>query len=329
MDKSKIKNKKILITGATGFIGSNITRYFLKESIEVGVIFPEGDDLWRINDILGKISIFTADLRNKEQLNKAITSFKPHIIFHAAIYGGHIFQKDVNRIMQTNFLGTVNLLQACSQIDYELFVNTGSSSEYGIKSLPMSEDNLLEPATDYAVSKSAATLYAQALNRRENKPIVTLRLFSPFGYYDDNTRLIPSVILSCLKGDNPKVSTPKYVRDFIFIEDVIDAYVKVAENKEKIKGEIFNIGSGKEYSIGGVVDKIIAVSKCKVNAKWGQTPNSRLEPEVWQSDISKAHRLLGWKPKYSLEQGIEKTIDWFKSNAYLYNQAVIENKTKS
>ncbi|MFH2138265.1 MAG: NAD-dependent epimerase/dehydratase family protein [Candidatus Omnitrophota bacterium] len=328
MGNDNMKSKRILITGATGFVGSNITRYFFDNKSEVGVLYPEGDNTWRINDILDEVSVFAADLRDKEQLHKVISEFKPQIIIHAAIYGGFVYQKDTDRIMKTNFQGTVNLLDACSQIDYELFINTGSSSEYGTKSLPMKEDDLLEPVTDYAISKSAATLYAQALNRRENKPIVTLRLFSPFGYYDESTRLMPSVILSCLQGDDPKVSAPKYVRDFVFIEDVISAYVKAIKNKDKIKGEIFNVGSGKEHSIGEVVDKIIVISKSGVNAQWGQTPNSRFEPEVWQADISKAHRLLGWEPKYSLEQGIEKTIDWLKSNMHLYDKAVIEDKIK-
>ncbi len=324
-----MKNKRFLITGATGFVGSNLVHYFFEKKADVGVLFSEGDNTWRINSILDEVSIFTADLRDKEKLNKVITDFNPQIIIHTAIYGGHIYQKDTDRILQTNFSGTVNLLDACSRIDYELFINTGSSSEYGIKSLPMKEDDLLEPVTDYAVSKSAATLYAQTLNRRENKPIVTLRLFSPFGYYDENTRLIPSVIFSCLKGEDPNVSAPQYVRDFVFIEDVLAAYMKVIENKHKIIGEIFNIGSGKEYSIGKVVDSIIAVSKSNVKANWGQNSNSRFEPTVWQADISKAKRLLGWESSNALEQGLEKTIDWFKSNMHLYEKAVIGDKIKS
>ncbi|MBU0633911.1 MAG: NAD(P)-dependent oxidoreductase [Candidatus Omnitrophica bacterium] len=315
-----MKNKKILITGATGFVGSNITRYFLKQGADIAVFALEGEDTWRIKDILNDVCEYSVDLRNEEKTKNAVLSFKPQLIFHTAIYGGHIFQKETQRIMNTNFQGTVNLLTACNNIEYELFINTGSSSEYGIKSHPLKEDDLPEPVTDYGLSKLAATLYAQLLAKRENKPIVTLRLFSPYGDYDEPTRLIPYTSISCLKDENPKVSAASCVRDFIYIKDVIDAYTQVIENKEKVKGQIINIGSGMQYSIGDVVDKIIKLTGSSVKPEWGQSPNSRLEPKIWQADISKAQKLLGWKPKYDLEKGLKMSIEWLKKNNFLFEK---------
>ena len=323
-----LKNKRIIVTGATGFIGSNIIRYSSKQGAKVSAFFLKGDDKWRINDISKDIAEYPVDLLERAELESAILQIKPQIIFHTAAYGGHAFQKDTDRIMKTNFLGTVNLLNACNNAGFELFVNTGSSSEYGIKFHPIKEDDLPEPMTAYGVSKLAATLYCQAVARSENKPIVTLRLFSPYGYYDEQTRLISSVTISCLKGRNPKVSSPDYVRDFVFIEDVIDAYIKVMENKDRVKGEVLNIGSGRQYSVAEAVGEIIKFTKNVSKPQWGKKPKHRVEPEIWQADISKAERLLNWKPKYDLSRGLKKTIDWFQENNSLYKEEMVSKKSK-
>jgi len=323
-----LKNKRIVVTGATGFIGANIIRHFLKLGAKVSAFFLSGDDKWRIKDISKDISEYPINLLERAELEDAISQIKPQIIFHTAVYGGHVFQKDTDRIMKTNFLGTVNLLKACSNTDFELFVNTGSSSEYGIKSHPIKEDDLPKPTTSYGVSKLTATLYCQAVARSENKPIVTLRLFSPYGYYDEPTRLISSVIISCLEGKNPEVSAPDYVRDFVFIEDVIDAYIKVIENKDRIGGEVLNIGSGRQYSVAEVAGEIIKFTNNAFKPQWGKEPKHHSEPKIWQADISKAQKFLNWKPKYDFGKGLKKTIDWFQENSSLYEKESVSKKDK-
>ncbi|MBI5680692.1 MAG: NAD-dependent epimerase/dehydratase family protein [Methanobacterium sp.] len=313
----ELKNKDILITGATGFVGANIVRKSLDLGANVHIITRESSDKWRINDLLKDLNAYNVDLLEHEKLIQIVSKIEPSIIFHLATYGGSPFQKDSNLIIKSNFIGTFNLVNACKKADFELFVNTSSSSEYGIKSGPMEENDMLEPANDYGVSKAASTLYCQSIARREELPIVTLRLFSPYGYYESPTRLIPSVIMACLKNENPKVTSPHYVRDFIFIDDVIDSYIKTAE-KVKFRGDIFNIGQGIQHSIGEVVNKIIEMTGNKVDAKWGSESKWLNEPEIWQANITKANKILKWKPKFSLEQGLSKTIKWFEKNSQLY-----------
>ena len=316
-----LKGKKILITGSTGFIGANLVRRFLKIDAEVYIITRTTSNKWRIKDILKDVNEFCVDLLDYERLASIILDIKPEIIFHTAIYGGYPFQKDIKKIIESNFIGTVNLVNACQKVDFELFVNTGSSSEYGLKSKPMTEKDILEPVNDYGVSKAAATLYCQAVARREKMPIVTLRLFSPYGYYEESTRLIPAVIMACLRGENPKVTSPNYVRDFIFIEDVTDAYIKVIETSD-ISGEIFNIGYGKQHSVEEVVDEIIKLTKSEVKPEWGNAPKWQNEPNKWRADISKAKDILKWQPKHSLEQGLAKTVKWFMENMPLYEEVL-------
>jgi len=312
-----LKGKKVLITGSTGFIGTNLVRRFLKIGAEIHILTRTTSNKWRIKDVLKYVNEYCVDLLDYEKLEPIILDIKPEMIFHTATYGGYPFQKDVDKIIQANFIGTVNLVNACKKADFELFANTGSSSEYGVKSKPMTEEDILEPANDYGVSKAAATLYCQAVARREKIPIVTLRLFSPYGYYEEPTRLIPSVVISCLKGINPEVSSSNSVRDFIFIEDVIDAYMKIAEASD-INGEIFNIGYGKQHSVGEVVSKIVELTGNYIRPKWGSVSPRANEPNIWQADIAKAKDVLRWEPKYSLEKGLTNTVKWFMENMVLY-----------
>jgi nucleoside-diphosphate-sugar epimerase len=316
-----LKGRKVLITGSTGFIGANLVRNFLKNGAEVHILTRVTSNKWRIKDIFKDVHEYCVDLLDYEKLASIISDIAPEIIIHTAIYGGYPFQKDIKKIIASNFIGTVNLVNACKKVDFELFVNTGSSSEYGIKSKPMTEEDILEPVDDYGVSKAAATLYCQAVARREKIPVVTLRLFSPYGYYEEPTRLIPSVVISCLKRRNPEVSSPNSVRDFIFIEDVIDAYMKVMKTSD-IGGEIFNIGYGKQHSVREVVNKITELTGNNVRPVWGSVPKRANEPNVWQADVTKANDVFKWEPKYSLEAGLAKTIKWFRENMILYKEKI-------
>lgn len=316
-----IKKKKILITGATGFIGSNLLRRCLVENAEVHILSEKTANRWRLEDVLGHVKEHCADLEDNTQLEKIVSSIKPEIIFHLAAYGILSWQKDIDRIMKINFLGTVNLLNTCKKTGFEIFVNTGSVFEYGGKNNPLKENDVLEPVSDYGVSKAASTLFCQAVGKRDNEPIVTLRLFTPYGYYEEPPRLIPSVILSCIKKENPKVSSPGSVRDFIFIEDVVGSYIKVVDNINNAKGEIINIGYGRQYTVGRVVNTIMQLTGNSVKPEWGSTTARYIESKMCKADISKARKLLNWEPEYSLEEGLRKTIGWFRENIRLYKNS--------
>lgn len=316
-----MKIDRILITGATGFVGACLTRRLVNLSGKVHVIVRQSSNLWRIKDLADKINLHYVDLTDIVSLSKMVQRIKPEIIFHLATYGGYHFQQDANKIFETNLTGTRNLLTALSTVGFKAMINTGSSSEYGIKKRPMSEDDLLEPVTEYGVSKAAATLYCQAVARKNNLPVCTLRLFSPYGFFEGAQRLIPSVILACLSGRDPELSSKNPVRDFVFTEDVVDAYLKTA-SASNLTGQIFNIGSGEEYSVETVVKKIIALTGKKVSPRWGGVKNLRLEPTTWVADISKTRKFLKWKPVYNLDSGLEKTVNWFRKNHRLYKELI-------
>jgi len=319
---TSLSGKKVLITGATGFVGANLVRMVLKQGSEVYIITRKESDKWRIDDVLGEIAEyntdFNIDLLDCDKLKRIIRRIRPDIIYHTATYGGRPGPKDAIKIVQTNLIGTINLIKACQKFGFDLFVNTGSSSEYGIKERAMQEGDLLEPVNDYGISKSAATQYCRAVARNKGLPIVTLRLFSPYASYEQSTRLIPSVILSCLRRKKPKISSPYFVRDFVYIQDVLDAYAKLSEVPD-LGGEVFNIGSGKQCMVGDVANMIIELSGYCTELETGMPQGWPNEPKKWEADISKANDILGWMPKYSMEKGLAETIRWFEKNINIYS----------
>jgi nucleoside-diphosphate-sugar epimerase len=314
---SSLCGEKVFITGATGFIGSNLARRSLDNGAEVFINFRKTSDLWRINDILQDVNPVPVDITDYEKLNDSLKKIRPNIIFHTATYGGNAEQKNSENIIETNIIGTANLLRGCRDINVDLFVNTGSSSEYGIKKSSMTESCLLKPVTEYGASKAAATLYCQTITYTEKLPIVTLRLFSPYGQYEQKSRLVPSLILSALLKINPKIASRQFVRDFIYIEDVLDAYEAVIEINNA-RGKIFNIGSGQQHSVGEVVDTILQLLGNEVTYEIDFPQAWKNEPTFWQADIQRAKSELYWEPKHSLEKGLTATIDWFKVNKGLY-----------
>jgi len=309
---------KVLVTGATGFVGSCLARRLIHHGYDVHVFVRKESDRWRIRDLHGRMHEHDVNLRDAGAVKKAVSAIAPRIICHLATYGGFASQRESADIFEVNFLGTVNLLRACEQTGFDLFINTGSSSEYGIKSEPMREDDLLEPIGDYGVSKAAATLFCQSEFREKNLPVLTLRLFSPFGPWDDHKRLIPSVIKSMLRGEAPRLSNPESVRDYIFIEDVIDCYMELIQ-KPSCPAPIFNIGSGHQYTICDIVTRISNITNAAAAPLWGTVSCRGNESPCWVSDRDKAAHLLHWSPKTSLQAGLEQTIVWLRKNLSLYS----------
>lgn len=313
--------KRYLITGSTGFIGSVLLRKLLDKNNDVYIIIRKQSNTWRINDLLNKVTVSYSDLSNASELTQIIKKIKPNIIFHLATNGAYSYQKNADQIIHTNILGTWNLLQACNTIKYELFVNTGSSSEYGFKKFAMRETDILEPASYYAVTKCAQTLLCSHIARQEKKPIVTIRPFAVYGPYEESKRFVPTLMKALLSNKKMSLVSPETARDFIYIDDIVDAYLKINELKNN-PGEYFNIGTGLQSTIKNFVETAINITGKNIKLKWGSLENRNWDTDNWVADISKAKQLLNWVPKTSLEQGIKLTWNWFQKNQKIY-----ENKT--
>ncbi|MFH1752171.1 MAG: NAD-dependent epimerase/dehydratase family protein [archaeon] len=316
-----MESKKVLVTGSSGFVGANLVRRLLKENFEVHVVLREQSNTWRLNEVMQDLNVVRDDLLNFEKLNSKVNEIKPEVVFHLATFGGHGFQKDFDLIFQSNVVGTFNLAKACLNVGVSRFINTGSSSEYGLKEKPMKETDVLEPNSLYCVSKAFASNLFSFLSEN-GLPSTTLRLFSPFGPFDEKTRLVSFVIFSCLENKNLKLFSPNLVRDYVFIDDVIDAYLK-ALNSEKAIGEIINVGSGKQTLIKELMEKVIELTDSSsiiesASPVPGAVHGAKMESKVWVADVSKARKLLNWQSETSLNDGLKKSIEWFKNNLELY-----------
>jgi nucleoside-diphosphate-sugar epimerase len=312
---------RVLISGATGFIGANLAHFFVNEKADVYILLRESSTTWRINSILSRLNKQYCDLTDREKIKRVISEIRPNIVLHLAMYGGYSFQNDSLKMINTNYIGTINLLDACIEEGLDCFINTGSSSEYGIKEKSMKELDLLEPIDIYGASKSAATLYCQVLAKKYNLPIFTLRLFSPYGYYEEPTRLIPYLIISMLKNEKIKLASPYAVRDFIFIEDVLDVFLQTINKKDQIlPGAILNVGSGSDMKVIEVFEILKGIVDYKMNFTVEGFPRESDMLRVWRTNTEKIQKILGWYPKYNLENGLIKTVKWFRENIYLYEK---------
>lgn len=312
-------NKKVLITGGAGFIGANFVYKFLELGYQVFVFERKETNLWRIKNIKNKIKLYSPNLLDYNKTEKIIFKIKPNIVVHLAAYGAYQkTQQEIEATVNTNLIGSINLINACNKVGVDCFINTGSSSEYGIKQKPMKEDDLLEADNLYAITKASVTMYCQMMARKFNFPVAIVRPFAVYGYFEEKERLIPTIIKSCLKNKNMKLSRPNSVRDFIFIDDLISGYLAIIKNIEKIKGHIFNLGSGRQYKIKDIAELIKNITQSKSKTIYGKIKIAQTEPKNWVANIFKAKKMLKWQIKYNLEQGLKKNIVWFKENISLY-----------
>jgi nucleoside-diphosphate-sugar epimerase len=309
-----MKTKRIMITGATGFVGANLAHRLLHDGHDVHLLVRKGYTPWRIESIRSEIHLHQVDLGNRETLTTAVKRIQPNWIFHLAACGSYSSQTDLHKMIQTNIVGTVNLVEACLEVGFEAFINTGSSSEYGYKDHAPSEKEGLEPNSHYAVTKSSATLYCRYTAQFKNVHLVTLRPYSVYGSYEEPTRLIPTLILYGLRGGLPSLVNPNVVHDFIYIDDIIDAYLLAASVSRQEPGAIYNVGTGIQTAMGDVVKTARQVLEINVEPNWGSMPDRHWDTHVWVADNKKIREALGWYPKNSFEQGFRLMLNWFHSH---------------
>ena len=310
-----------LITGASGFVGSNLIRKLINENQELTILIRNNSDLWRINDLIPKIQTIKTDLSDYEKLEKIISDINPNFVYHLGAYGGYPFQTNIEKITQVNIVNTINLFESLSKCNnLKLIVNFGSSSEYGIKAAPMNENDQAMPVTPYGISKLTQTKFAKFYSKNMNLPIVTLRLFSIFGPFEEPGRLVFDIMTSVIKGKTIELSSPFPRRDYVYVGDVIDA-IETVTNAKNIVGEIFNIGSGVMHSVEDVVNNVLETAKSHNKVLW-EAKQKRVFDNVspWVSDTQKTKKILKWEPKYSFADGLALTYKWYLNNQQMWDK---------
>lgn len=306
---------RVLVTGAAGFVGTNLVRTLLAAGDEVHVLLRAGGRRDRLTDIVDRLVIHEADIADRVAVGKAVAVADPARVFHLAQYGGNRGEADPAEVRRVVIDGTSALYEACAKLGaLEAIVHAGSSSEYGTKTEPMQETTLPEPNSFYGLAKLWATLYGEHLRREQHLPITTLRLFSVYGPYEAKARLVPAVILALMDGKTPTLANPKTGRDFVHVDDVVRAFMMAVG---KPKG-IYNIGTGVQTTLKDAVDAIQQALGSTTELTWGVDQGRAFDTVRWVGDPSRAKNVLGWEPTLALSEGIGQTVDWFRTHRALY-----------
>jgi nucleoside-diphosphate-sugar epimerase len=304
-------HERVLITGGSGFLGACLACNLVAEGHDVHLLLRPQFSGWRLQDLAGQYTPQWADLRDGEAVKRAVAACRPDVVYHLATHGAYPSQKERGAILATNLLGTANLLDALQEHDYRALVHSGSSAEYGHKDGPMREADRLEPRSDYAVTKAAATLLCQA-EAYKGRPVVTVRVFSAYGPWEEPSRLVPYVMDRCYRGVNPRCTAGLQPRDFIYADDVVDL-LKLAAHHPAARGQILHAGTGCQRRVGDMVETIIAVcGRGRVRAEFGSEAPRPDEPASWQASIERTTALTGWRPRYDMRAGIERMWHWFR-----------------
>lgn len=308
--------KRILLTGSTGFIGANLAHRLVRDGHEVHLLVrpAEMDTRWRLSSIWSDCSIHTVELRQQERVEEIVTAVDPQWVFHLAAYGAYSSQRDVQRIVTTNYNGLVNLVEACLKTGFEAFVNAGTSSEYGWQDHAPVESELAEPNSHYAATKAAATTYCRFVAQQHQRNVSTLRLYSVFGPWEDPTRLIPTLVLRGLQGELPPLVSPTIARDYVYVDDVVDAFISVARTSVYDPGAIFNVGTGVQTTLEGLVEQVRTQFRITADPVWGSMPNRDWDTDIWVCDPTNIQEAIGWKPAYDVEQGLRELARWMTSD---------------
>ena len=321
----KLDGKNVLITGAGGFIGSHLTEKLVElgANVRCFVRYNSRNDWGLIEklplDVKNSLDIFLGDLKDSDAVRSAFKGID--IAFHlGAVIAIPYSYTNPRETIETNVIGTLNVLCAAKDLGIEKFIHTSTSEVYGTAQYaPIDEKHPLQGQSPYSASKIGADKIAESFFKSYDIPIATIRPFNTFGPRQSTRAVIPTIITQALENKVVKLGSLSPKRDFNYVKNTVDGFIKVAELDNSI-GEVINVGSGREVTIGEIADKIIEIidPEIKIVTDENRTRPQKSEVQRLISDISKAKKLLGWEPKYSLEEGLKETIDWVRKNIKNY-----------
>lgn len=311
--------KRVVVTGASGFVGSNLIRRLIQDGHEAHVFLRREYQSWRLEEVADAVRIHEVDLEDCKTVGSCIAAVKPHWVFHFAAYGAYPNQVGIQRMAATNLLGSAALLDASAKAGVEAFIQAGSSSEYGYKDHPAAEEEILEPNSHYAITKAAATHYCQFTARTLDFNAVAVRLYSIYGPYEDPTRLIPTLILHGLRGLVPPLVSPRTARDFVYVDDAVEAMLQIAAKPSIPRGAVYNICSGVQSTLGDVVEVATRLMHIPVKPAWSTMSARSWDTDRWVGSPARTEREIGWCAKVGLETGMLRTINWFETHPDLRN----------
>jgi len=319
------KEKHVLITGAGGFIGSHLTAKLVRLGAKVRafVRYNSRNDPGLIeilpSPVKNELEVIMADLRDPEAVQGAAENID--IVFHLgaliAIPYSYVHPREV---VETNIMGTLNILNVAKRYQIKKIIHTSTSEVYGTAQyVPIDEKHPLQGQSPYSASKIGADKIVESYFRSFDIPVATVRPFNTYGPRQSARAVIPTIISQALTKDKISLGSLFPTRDLSYVEDIVDGFIKAAESDKSI-GEVINLGSGFEISIGDLAQKILNLLKkdIKIVSASNRVRPTKSEVERLIADVSKAKKLIGWESKVSLDEGLQHTIEWFRENIGLY-----------
>lgn len=323
MEKFDWGNKKVLVTGAGGFIGSHLTDRLVELGARVTALIEYNSlgrwDWLEESPFKKDIEVVMGDIRDSESIRKIFR--QKEIVFHlAALIGVPYSYEAPLSYVQTNVLGTLNVLQVALENEVERFIHTSTSEIYGMAQyVPMDENHPSKAQSPYAATKIAADMLAESFYRSFNLPLVTVRPFNTYGPRQSARAVIPTIITQVLAGHDVELGAITPTRDMNYVQDTVSGFIAAASAEKKAVGQVFNIGSGSEISIGNLAKLIVDLmgSKVQIMSKTERLRPERSEVYRLKVDYTKASDVLGWRPHISLKEGLQYTIQWFREPRHM------------
>lgn len=300
----------IAVIGGGGFIGSNLFRRILAVRDDVYAVTDQPYVPWRLLG-LENAGILRGDVTRPWELRELFARHKFETIFYLAAYGGYARQSFAGQTYQTNLIGLLNTLEEALPHGFSVLVHAGSSSEYGSNCAGPTEDSQLVPNSHYAVSKVAASNLLRHLASTQALPVVNLRLYSVYGPWEEPDRLIPRLIQAGLAGHFPPFVAPEISRDFVYIDDVVEAFILAAtRGVVRAPGASINIATGRPTNIREVAAHAKRLFDLRGEPVWSSMPNRSWDLEQWYGNPGRAREILGWEARTSFPEGLQATVDW-------------------
>lgn len=318
-----MKNSKIMVTGADGFIGSHLTEELIRQGYDVrAFVYYNSFNSWgwldqTSNEIKKNLDVFSGDIRDPHGVKEAMRGCT-HVLNLAALIAIPYSYHSPDTYVDTNIKGTLNVVQAARELNVEKVIHTSTSEVYGTaKYVPIDENHPLQGQSPYSASKIGADQMALSFYKSFDTPVSIIRPFNTYGPRQSARAVIPTIIGQLAAGNtNIKLGAISPTRDFNFVKDTVNGFISVM-NSDKSNGEVINIGSNYEVSIGETAEMIADIMNVRLTI---ETDEQRIRPDkseverLW-ADNQKAKDILGWEPNYGekdgLRRGLEETIEWF------------------
>lgn len=305
-----LAGRRVLVTGAAGFLGSHLVARLMDGGAEVCVLDQPNARRWSALDRAELAARLRADVRSLAEPTHDRVLGEIDVIFHLAAVGVTGDVSDVRQVVTGNIDGTLAALLAAQRFRSRL-IYCGSCFEYG-SGARWAEDAMPAPTTEYGAAKAAGWMLANAFARRTGIDVVSLRPFTMYGPMEPPGRLIPSVVRHALAARPIDLTPGDQLRDFVYVGDAADAFVAAATTDEAV-GETFNVCTGSAVSVRDVVRRVLAATGSRSDARFGALSYRPTELAVLSGDPTRAEQVLHWRAQVSLDEGLARTIAWFRA----------------